>query len=160
LGVFSERHTQEIVYQLVEAVLSCNRHGIAHRDIKLSNITFPPPQQTFSYKRQRYQQQQRHLQMLVQQQQQQQQQGSNFITGRGAVVAVSVGDSIITNDNIDSVSGNSVGGHSAGGSLTFGSVSGGSVTGCSSVSYSVGAGAGAGAGVSAGIYGLTRSPSR
>ena len=31
LGVFSERHTQEIVYQLVEAVLSCNRHGIAHR---------------------------------------------------------------------------------------------------------------------------------
>jgi hypothetical protein len=29
------------VFQLVEAVLACNRHGIAHRDIKLSNITFP-----------------------------------------------------------------------------------------------------------------------
>jgi hypothetical protein len=30
-----------VVIQLVEAILSCNRHGIAHRDIKLSNITFP-----------------------------------------------------------------------------------------------------------------------
>ena len=29
--------------QLVDAILSCNRHGIAHRDIKLSNITFPIP---------------------------------------------------------------------------------------------------------------------
>lgn len=30
-----------MVIQLVDAILSCNRHGIAHRDIKLSNITFP-----------------------------------------------------------------------------------------------------------------------
>ena len=32
-----------MVIQLVDAILSCNRHGIAHRDIKLSNITFPIP---------------------------------------------------------------------------------------------------------------------
>ena len=30
-----------MVLQLVDAILSCNRHGIAHRDIKLSNVTFP-----------------------------------------------------------------------------------------------------------------------
>ena len=30
-----------MVFQLVDAILSCNRHGIAHRDIKLSNVTFP-----------------------------------------------------------------------------------------------------------------------
>jgi serine/threonine protein kinase len=30
-----------VVLQLVDAILSCNRHGIAHRDIKLSNVTFP-----------------------------------------------------------------------------------------------------------------------
>lgn len=42
-GPFSEQQVKQIVYQLIEAVSLCNRLGIAHRDIKLSNITFPFP---------------------------------------------------------------------------------------------------------------------
>ena len=37
----SERHVKQIISQLVDAVSLCNRLGIAHRDIKLSNITIP-----------------------------------------------------------------------------------------------------------------------
>jgi serine/threonine protein kinase len=31
----------QVILQLVDAVLHCSRQGIAHRDIKLSNVTFP-----------------------------------------------------------------------------------------------------------------------
>lgn len=40
-GLFTEEQVQDVVCQLVEAVLLCWKCGIAHRDIKLSNITFP-----------------------------------------------------------------------------------------------------------------------
>ena len=40
-GRFSEVAAQQVVLQLIDAVDMCNRLGIAHRDIKLSNITFP-----------------------------------------------------------------------------------------------------------------------
>lgn len=42
-GRFPEPHVQLIVRQLVDAVQVCNSAGIAHRDIKLSNITYPYP---------------------------------------------------------------------------------------------------------------------
>lgn len=41
-GVMNEHKTRLIIAQVVEAVSLCNKFGIAHRDIKLSNITFPP----------------------------------------------------------------------------------------------------------------------
>jgi serine/threonine protein kinase len=41
LGRMEEHYVRQVVSQLVEAVALCNRLGIAHRDIKLSNITFP-----------------------------------------------------------------------------------------------------------------------
>jgi calcium/calmodulin-dependent protein kinase I len=40
-GVFSETAAKHVVLQLVDAVDLCLRLGIAHRDVKLSNITFP-----------------------------------------------------------------------------------------------------------------------
>lgn len=40
-GIFSETAAQQVVLQLIDAIDICNRLGIAHRDIKLSNITFP-----------------------------------------------------------------------------------------------------------------------
>lgn len=40
-GPLSEWQVRGIIAQLVDAVSFCNRLGIAHRDIKLSNITFP-----------------------------------------------------------------------------------------------------------------------
>eukprot|EP01038_Epipyxis_sp_PR26KG_P014930 gene14930-20082_t len=41
VGTLPEKHTSHIIAQLIEAISLCNRLGIAHRDIKLSNITFP-----------------------------------------------------------------------------------------------------------------------
>ena len=40
-GVFPEHTAQHVCLQLLDAIDLCNQHGIAHRDIKLSNITFP-----------------------------------------------------------------------------------------------------------------------
>ena len=40
VGVLPEYHVQCIIAQLIEAVSLCNTLGIAHRDIKLSNICF------------------------------------------------------------------------------------------------------------------------
>jgi len=40
-GVFSEEETKEVVLQLIDAISMCHSAGIAHRDIKLSNVTFP-----------------------------------------------------------------------------------------------------------------------
>jgi hypothetical protein len=40
VGTLPERHVQSIVAQLIEAVSLCNKLGIAHRDIKLSNVCF------------------------------------------------------------------------------------------------------------------------
>ena len=40
-GVFSEEQTKQVVGQLLDAIDICNRIGIAHRDVKLSNVTFP-----------------------------------------------------------------------------------------------------------------------
>ena len=40
-GVFSEEHCKQVVRQLLDAIDICSRIGIAHRDVKLSNITFP-----------------------------------------------------------------------------------------------------------------------
>ena len=40
-GIFSELKTKTIVKQLLVAASCCYSAGIAHRDIKLSNITFP-----------------------------------------------------------------------------------------------------------------------
>lgn len=42
-GVMSEEQVRHIIAQVVDAVSFCHRLGIAHRDIKLSNITFPKP---------------------------------------------------------------------------------------------------------------------
>jgi serine/threonine protein kinase len=42
-GHFPESHVRLIVGQLVDAVQVCNSAGVAHRDIKLSNITYPFP---------------------------------------------------------------------------------------------------------------------
>ena len=41
LGHLSEKQVRHIAIQLVQAVSQLNRHDIAHRDIKLSNICFP-----------------------------------------------------------------------------------------------------------------------
>lgn len=40
VGALPEHHVQAIVAQLIEAVSLCNKLGIAHRDIKLSNVCF------------------------------------------------------------------------------------------------------------------------
>ena len=40
VGALPEHHVQGIVAQLIEAVSLCNKLGIAHRDIKLSNVCF------------------------------------------------------------------------------------------------------------------------
>mmetsp|Transcript_12025 Transcript_12025/g.18168 ORF Transcript_12025/g.18168 Transcript_12025/m.18168 type:complete len:1077 (-) Transcript_12025:146-3376(-) len=40
-GAFKEKHVKHIAIQLVQAVALCQANHIAHRDIKLSNITFP-----------------------------------------------------------------------------------------------------------------------
>ena len=40
-GVFPEDLAKHVVLQLIDAVALCNSLGIAHRDVKLSNITFP-----------------------------------------------------------------------------------------------------------------------
>jgi serine/threonine protein kinase len=48
-GVMSETRCKHIIAQLVDALSYCHRLGIAHRDVKLSNITFPrqqPPSDT------------------------------------------------------------------------------------------------------------------
>ncbi len=37
--------TFQIIHQLVQATLLCNSVGVAHRDIKLSNITYPHPRE-------------------------------------------------------------------------------------------------------------------
>jgi calcium/calmodulin-dependent protein kinase I len=42
-GVFNESDAKIIIKQLLESISICNRAGIAHRDVKLSNITFPRP---------------------------------------------------------------------------------------------------------------------
>ncbi|KAJ1420059.1 kinase-like domain-containing protein [Ochromonadaceae sp. CCMP2298] len=41
VGTVPEAQVASIAAQLVEATLLCNRLGIAHRDIKLSNVCFP-----------------------------------------------------------------------------------------------------------------------
>ena len=41
-GPMSQRSVAHIIRQLVEAIAVCNQFGIAHRDVKLSNITFKP----------------------------------------------------------------------------------------------------------------------
>ena len=40
-GVFTEDLAKHVVLQLIDAVALCNSLGIAHRDVKLSNVTFP-----------------------------------------------------------------------------------------------------------------------
>lgn len=40
-GPMSEEHVRYIMAQIIDAISLCHRLGIAHRDIKLSNITFP-----------------------------------------------------------------------------------------------------------------------
>jgi serine/threonine protein kinase len=40
-GIMIEANVKQVVSQLIDAVSLCNKLGIAHRDIKLSNITFP-----------------------------------------------------------------------------------------------------------------------
>jgi hypothetical protein len=42
-GLFTESETREVVIQLIDAISLCLDTGIAHRDVKLSNITFPLP---------------------------------------------------------------------------------------------------------------------
>ena len=42
-GKFTESQTSGLMLQLAEAIHICHMHGIAHRDVKLSNITFPLP---------------------------------------------------------------------------------------------------------------------
>jgi len=44
----SEKHVQQIISQLIDAISLCNRLGIAHRDVKLSNITVPQRRQRYS----------------------------------------------------------------------------------------------------------------
>lgn len=40
-SAFKEIQVKHITIQLVQAVALCQANGVAHRDIKLSNITFP-----------------------------------------------------------------------------------------------------------------------
>lgn len=42
-GVFNEQDAKQIIRQLIDSIVICNNAGIAHRDVKLSNITFPVP---------------------------------------------------------------------------------------------------------------------
>jgi calcium/calmodulin-dependent protein kinase I len=42
-GVFNEDDARQIIKQLIGSIAICNNAGIAHRDVKLTNITFPQP---------------------------------------------------------------------------------------------------------------------
>jgi len=44
----SEKYVQQIISQLIDAISLCNRLGIAHRDVKLSNITVPRRRQRYT----------------------------------------------------------------------------------------------------------------
>mmetsp|Transcript_13404 Transcript_13404/g.15713 ORF Transcript_13404/g.15713 Transcript_13404/m.15713 type:complete len:775 (+) Transcript_13404:209-2533(+) len=49
----SERHTAKIVRSLASTIGQLQKAGIAHRDVKLSNIVFPPSSEKNSYQRPR-----------------------------------------------------------------------------------------------------------